>query len=215
MTSPMTVFDNALFSSQFEQLRDLSLSPRRVRPLVAELTATLAESIVRDAPKDEPIAVMVVLRSGMSMMDQFVGAFPEDADISVYHLGLFRDRKTLLPVEYYNKLGSRSPNLKRGYLLDPLLATGGTAEAAISIVKYIVSFRRLEAKVLIHLHRDWGLEKVTFVSLLGSKNGLSRVSSIWPEGLDLVVGKVDNELDNKGYVKPGVGDIGDRLDGTP
>jgi uracil phosphoribosyltransferase len=68
--------------------------------------------------------------------------------------------------------------------------------------------------MLIHPQRDWGLEKATFVSLLGSKVGLSRVGSLWPEGLELVVGKVDDELDNKGYVKPGVGDIGDRLYGT-
>ncbi|KAL2209488.1 uracil phosphoribosyltransferase [Sarocladium strictum] len=196
MTSPVTVLDDATFNSHFEQLRDLSLSPRRVRRLVAELTATLAKLAIKDAPKDEPIAVMVILRSGMAMMDEFVAAFPDDANISVYHLGLFRDRQTLVPVEYYNKLGSRSPDLKRGYILDPLLATGGTAEAAITIV------------------RDWGLEKATFVSLLGSKDGVSRVSSLWPEGLELVVGKVDDELDNKGYVKPGVGDIGDRLYGT-
>jgi uracil phosphoribosyltransferase len=135
MTSPVTVLDDAAFNSQFEQLRDLSLSPRRVRRLVAELTATLAKLAIKDAPKDEPIAVMVILRSGMAMMDEFVAAFPDDANISVYHLGLFRDRQTLVPVEYYNKLGSRSPDLKRGYILDPLLATGGTAEAAITIVR--------------------------------------------------------------------------------
>jgi uracil phosphoribosyltransferase len=135
MASPVTVLDDAAFNSQFEQLRDLSLSPRRVRQLVAELTATLAKLAIKDAPKDEPIAVMVILRSGMAMMDEFVAAFPDDANISVYHLGLFRDRQTLVPVEYYNKLGSRSPDLKRGYILDPLLATGGTAEAAITIVR--------------------------------------------------------------------------------
>ncbi|KAH7304516.1 uracil phosphoribosyltransferase [Stachybotrys elegans] len=196
MTSTVTVLDDATFNSKFEQLRDPSLPPRRVRQLVRELTAILAKLAIRHAPTNEPIAIMVILRSGMSMMDDFVAAFPDDADISVYHLGIFRDRQTLMPVEYYNKLGPRSANLKTGYILDPLLATGGTAEAAISIV------------------RDWGLEKVTFVSLLGSKDGLSRVSSIWPDGLDLVVGKVDNELDNSGYVKPGVGDIGDRLYGT-
>lgn len=181
---------------------------------MAELTATLAKLAIKDAPKNEPVAVMVILRSGMAMMNEFVDAFPDEANISIYHLGLFRDRQTLVPVEYYNKLGLRSPDLKRGYILDPLLATGGTAEAAITIVRYGVLFQSHVNKMLIHSHRDWGLEKATFVSLLGSKDGLSRVSSLWPEGLELVVGKVDDELDNKGYVKPGVGDIGDRLYGT-
>lgn len=136
MTSTVTVLDDAAFNSKFEQLRNQALPPRRVRQLVGELTAILAQLAVKNTPIDEPIAVLVVLRSGMSMMDEFVAAFPEEANIAVYHLGIFRDRQTLMPVEYYNKLGPRSANLRTGYILDPLLATGGTAEAAITIARY-------------------------------------------------------------------------------
>ncbi|KIW15820.1 uracil phosphoribosyltransferase [Exophiala spinifera] len=187
---------DANYETMLSKLRDPSLRPSEVRTLVSDLTAILAQRAIEPVGPSEQVAVVVILRSGMAMQDRFLSYFPADSNVVIYHLGLFRDKRTLQAVEYYNKLPPRSPDIVHGYILDPLMATGGTAEAAINIL------------------RDWGLTKITMVSVLASEKGLSRVRSIWPEGVKVVVGATDGELDHHGYVKPGVGDIGDRLYGT-
>lgn len=123
------------YSTLLSQLRDRTITPRKVRALVAELTTILAREAITPPAQDEQIAIIVILRSGMAMMDSFLYEVPEDAKTIVYHLGLFRDKKSLQPVEYYNKLAPKSPKISHGYILDPLLATGGTAEAAVTIAK--------------------------------------------------------------------------------
>lgn len=135
MACPTTILSDSVYSKKLAQLRDRSLVPREVRSITAELSSILAGTAIEPASPTEQVAVFVVLRSGMAMSDAFLNQFPADVNTVVYHLGLFRDRKTLQPVEYYNKLGPKSPKVKHGYILDPLMATGGTAEAAISIVK--------------------------------------------------------------------------------
>ncbi|OAL55160.1 PRTase-like protein [Pyrenochaeta sp. DS3sAY3a] len=190
------ILSDEKYSTLLSQLRDRTITPRKVRALVAELTTILAREAITPPAQDEQIAIIVILRSGMAMMDSFLYEVPEDAKTIVYHLGLFRDKKSLQPVEYYNKLAPKSPKISHGYILDPLLATGGTAEAAVTIAK------------------DWGLDKITFVSIIASRDGLQKAASVWPEGTNFVVGAVDEELDEHGYVKPGLGDIGDRLYGT-
>ncbi|KAJ5218196.1 uncharacterized protein N7498_000295 [Penicillium cinerascens] len=178
------------------QLRDQTLKPIAVRRLVAKLTATLTKYVLKTPEPGEQIAVVVVLRSGLAMAEPFLDAFPEDSDVVTYHLGLFREKQSLRPVEYYNKLPRKSPLIKRAYILDPLVATGGTARAAIDILK------------------DWGVDHITLFSLLGSAAGLENVASAYPETTEIFVGGIDPDLDAKGYVKPGLGDIGDRLFGT-
>ncbi|KAL3250952.1 PRTase-like protein [Aspergillus welwitschiae] len=187
---------NDTFTSLLSQLRDRSLKPSKVRSLVRDMTATITKNIHIDAPKDETIAIIVVLRSGLAMFDGFVDNIPEDVSTTVYHMGIFRDQASLQPVEYYNKLPVKPAHIKQAYILDPLIATGGTAAAVISILK------------------DWGIEKVTFLSVLSTPVGLEHAAAVWPEGSRFVVGAVDPEVDAKGYVQPGVGDIGDRLYGT-
>ncbi|OQU93571.1 hypothetical protein CLAIMM_00059 [Cladophialophora immunda] len=184
------------YATKLSQLRDPTLPPREVRRLTSELTTMLAETAIEPPSVNEIVVVVVILRSGMAMMDAFLAALPPKANVIVHHLGIFRDRKTLQPVEYYNKLPPRSGRIRHAYILDPVIATGGTAEAAIQILK------------------DWGVEKITFVSILASNPGLDKAASSWPEGTNLVVGAVDSDLDNAGYVQPGIGDIGDRLFGT-
>ncbi|KAJ5594953.1 uncharacterized protein N7459_001161 [Penicillium hispanicum] len=178
------------------QLRDQSLSPAKVRRLVGQWTTVLSKYVITKPAPEEKVAVIVILRSGLAMADPFLGALPEEADTVTYHLGLFREKVSLRPVEYYNKLPAKNPKIKRAYVLDPLVATGGTATAAIDIL------------------RDWGVDQITFFSLLASEKGLEKVASIWPEGTEVFVGAVDEGLDEKGYVQPGLGDIGDRLFGT-
>lgn len=127
----------------------------------------------------------------------------------IYHLGLFRERTTLQPVEYYNNLpyhrpapSSASPTLteppntaaaKLAILVDPIIATGATAEAAIQLL------------------REWGVERVVMLSVLGSEPGVRRAAGCWTEGVEVWMGGVDWECNEKGMIVPGVGDIGDRL----
>ena len=121
--------------------------------------------------------------------------------VSIHHLGLFREPTTLQPVEYYNNLpyhssppsSSSLPHL--AILVDPIIATGGTAVAAIQTL------------------REWGVSKIIMISILGSEEGVKRAAEEW-DGVDLWVGGIDGQLDAKGMICPGVGDVGDRLFGT-
>ncbi|KAF7559199.1 hypothetical protein G7046_g4966 [Stylonectria norvegica] len=197
MAQPTILVDDRAISSSLTKLRDLSLKPSAVRRAVAEMTTLVSKHVTKASNlAGEKVAVIVVLRSGLAMMEPFLDTISDDADVVVYHLGLFREKQTLSPVEYYNKLPPKDPKITHAFILDPLVATGGTAEAAINIL------------------RDWGVGSVTFVALLGSDKGLQHAANVWPEGAKVIVGASDKELDSTGYVKPGVGDIGDRLYGT-
>ncbi|KAI9785372.1 MAG: hypothetical protein M1839_000391 [Geoglossum umbratile] len=122
--------------------------------------------------------------------------------VPINHLGLFREPTTLDPVEYYNNLPQAHTTRSSAYnpaaaelaiLLDPVIATGGTSEAAIQTL------------------RDWGVRRVLVVCVLGSVPGLRRAAEEWAEGTELWVGAVDDEVDGRGMIKPGIGDVGDRL----
>lgn len=138
MTSNITQVNDPKASHIISQLRDQSLRPAIVRQLVRDLTTILSKHVIKPSYKDEQIAVIVILRSGLSMGDSFLAALPEDTDAVVHHLGLFREKESLRPVEYYNKLPHKSPKIHRAYILDPLVATGGTTTAAIHIMKYVL-----------------------------------------------------------------------------
>lgn len=133
--SSVTVIASEPFSAKLSELRDRSLTPRQVRNVVGQMSTLIAKDAMMAHTANEQVAIIVVLRAGLSMMDSFVDALPEDVQSVIYHLGLFREKETLQPVEYYNKLAPKSPRLKHGYVLDPVLATGGTAEATINILK--------------------------------------------------------------------------------
>ncbi|KAK4934626.1 hypothetical protein LTR10_024157 [Elasticomyces elasticus] len=152
----------------------------------------LADVAIEPPAPSETVAVVVILRSGIAMMDTFLSNFPPDANVMVHHLGIFRDKKTLQPVEYYNELSPRPAKVKHAYILVPVIATGGTADAAIQILK------------------EWDVEIVTSISVLASRAGVGKVTSAWQEGSRLVVGAIDSDLDLQGYVQPELGDIGDR-----
>jgi len=197
---------NPLFNAKLAPLRDRSLPSHSVRSIVADLTRILAVEATSTSAAYAPIpssttsptkvALIVVLRAGLAMCDPFLSQLSPGIDVAVYHLGLFRDKETLDPVEYFNKLPVKNKSIKHAIIVDPLIATGGTAAATIGILK------------------DWGVEHITFVSILASKAGLERVANVWSEGTDILVGAVDDEVDDHGYIVPGVGDIGDRLFGT-
>jgi uracil phosphoribosyltransferase len=114
--------------------------------------------------------------------------------VSVHHLGLFREKFSLQPVEYYNNLPqSQHAVSKLAIVVDPVIATGGTAVAAIQTL------------------REWGVERIIFIGVMGAVDGVTLAAQEWPEGTQIFVGAMDNALTDKGYIQPGLGDIGDRL----
>lgn len=122
--------------------------------------------------------------------------------VPVHHLGLYREKSTLQPVEYYNNLpyhtassASRTgkPQPELAIVVDPVIATGATACAAIDTLK------------------DWGVKKIIVVAILATEEGLHKACSEWEEGVEVWVGGCDKDVDDKGMIKPGLGDIGDRL----
>jgi uracil phosphoribosyltransferase len=118
--------------------------------------------------------------------------------VSVHHLGMYREKSTLQPVEYYNNLpyhkkGDESNVSDLAIIVDPIIATGATICAAIDTL------------------RDWGVPRIICIAILASEGGLRRAADTWPEGVELWVGGLDAETDDRGMIKPGLGDIGDRL----
>jgi uracil phosphoribosyltransferase len=137
-----------------------------------------------------------ILRSGLSMVDALQSLLPEP--VPIHHLGMYREKTTLDPVEYYNnlpyhKVGGESKVPDLAIVIDPIIATGSTVCAAIETLK------------------DWGVPRIIAISVLSSETGLAKAAQSWPEGVELWVGGVDAETDERGMIKPGLGDVGDRL----
>ena len=144
-------------------------------------------------------SLVPILRSGLGMVEALQTVLPEP--VPIHHLGLFREPVTLQPVEYYNNLPNHTepPNPNEEHvaiIVDPIIATGGTAVAAIQTL------------------REWGVKKIVFLCVLGSESGVRRAAEEWTEGAEIWVGAVDKDVDGKGYLKPGCGDVGDRLFST-
>lgn len=118
--------------------------------------------------------------------------------VAVHHLGLFREKQSLQPVEYYNNLPqptskNNATAAKLAILIDPVIATGGTCVAAIQTLK------------------EWGVDHIIVIGVLGAVPGITKSAEEWPEGTEIWIGGIDEELTPTGYIKPGLGDIGDRL----
>ncbi|KAJ3808921.1 armadillo/beta-catenin/plakoglobin [Lentinula lateritia] len=139
------------------------------------------------------VGLTPILRAGLGMTDALLTLFPS---APVYHLGIFREKVTLQPVEYYSKLPAQPP-VDIVYLLDPLIATGGTAVAALTMIA------------------DWGIpvDKIKLLCVLASQEGLKNVQSGFP-GLEIWVAGIDETLTKEGLISPGLGDTGDRLFNT-
>ncbi|ORY89110.1 Armadillo/beta-catenin/plakoglobin [Leucosporidium creatinivorum] len=207
MSTPYSLVQHPLVAAKLTQLRDATTSPKDFRQLVKELTTIIGLEATRTlALKDVPglqspiapftgqaiahrIGISPILRAGIGMAEPMLDLFPS---ASVFYLGLFREKVSLQPVEYYQKLPA-VPTVDTLYILDPLVATGGTAIAAVSMLL------------------DWGLkiENIKLLVLLGSKPGLEKVAAECP-GLEIFVGGVDEQLTEQGMIVPGLGDSGDR-----
>jgi uracil phosphoribosyltransferase len=166
----------------FEAARDLKLSTATVMTPLAECPAQrLAESI----------GLVPILRAGLGMSEAILPVVPS---AQVWHLGLYRDHETMQPVTYYHKLTGR-PNLDRCFVLDPMLATGGSACAAVTLLK------------------EWGLQRIQFLGLIAAPEGVQALHQAHPE-VDIFLAAVDSHLNETSYIVPGLGDAGDRQFGT-
>jgi uracil phosphoribosyltransferase len=189
-------------------LRDERTEPKKFRELVRELSWLLGYEALADVgvrPLDirtpmEPmtaheldarIGLVPILRAGLGMVDAMLELMPT---AQVWHLGLFRDERTLRPVEYYNKLPN-SATVDLCLILDPMLATGGSATAAIEVLK------------------KWGAVKIKLVNLIAAPEGIEAVTSAHPD-VQIHCAALDRELNDRGYIQPGLGDAGDRQFGT-
>ncbi|KIW60425.1 uracil phosphoribosyltransferase [Exophiala xenobiotica] len=198
--------------AKLSQLRSKSTNARETKTLVHEIALLLGVDAlsnleVEEAGKDETpigfeysfeavdcskITLVPILRSGLGMVEAVQSILPEA--VTVHHLGLFREKLTLQPVEYYNNLPQSQANVaKLAIVVDPIIATGQTCIAAIQSLK------------------EWGVEKIIVLSVLGAYPGVTRAAEEWPEGTEVWIGGLDEGLTDKGMIKPGVGDIGNRL----
>ena len=189
-------------------LRDVKTEPKKFREVVRELSwllgyEALADARMRQVDVPTPLEVMAgeeladriglipILRAGLGMVDAMLELMPT---AEVWHLGLFRDEKTLRPVEYYNKLPD-SASVDLCLILDPMLATGGSATAAIEVLK------------------KWGAVRIKLVNLIAAPEGVEAVTTAHPD-VEIHVAALDRQLNEKGYIMPGLGDAGDRQFGT-
>jgi uracil phosphoribosyltransferase len=197
-----------LVAHKLTKLRDKQTDPKKFRELVREISALLAYEATADlrlqpttvetplaltqgAELKETIGLVPILRAGLGMVEGVWGLMPS---AEVWHIGLYRDQKTLKPVEYYNKLPVE-PTVSVCLVLDPMLATGGSAVATIDILK------------------RWGVKRIKFVGLIGSPEGIKNLQSHHPE-VPIHLAIVDERLNERGYILPGLGDAGDRQFGT-
>ena len=189
-------------------LRDEATEPKKFREVVRELSWLLGYEALADAhvrprtirtPMEEMqaaeladrIGLVPILRAGLGMVDAMLELMPT---AEVWHLGLFRDERTLRPVEYYNKLPD-SATVDLCLILDPMLATGGSATAAIEVLK------------------RWGAVRIKLVNLIAAPEGVEAVTTAHPD-VEIYCASLDRGLNDKGYIMPGLGDAGDRQFGT-
>src|SRR5512133_2426505 len=217
VASPSMDFPNLHVSShpaiqhKLALLRNEAVEPKKFRELVREISWLVGYEALADArtmpirvqtPIEETdgvkladsIGLVPILRAGLGMVDAMLELMPT---AEVWHLGLFRDERTLRPVEYYNKLPD-SASIDLCLILDPMLATGGSATAAIEVLK------------------RWGAVtpvRIKLVNLIAAPEGVAAVSMAHPD-VAIHCAALDRSLNDKGYIQPGLGDAGDRQFGT-
>jgi uracil phosphoribosyltransferase len=200
--------DHPLVRHCLTTLRDESTPPDEFRQLVRRLAVLLAYEATKDLTEraaevrtplctttgtrlDQRIGLVPILRAGLGMVDPVLELIPQ---AEVWHLGIYRDERTMQPVEYYSRLPSSAP-VDVALVLDPMLATGGSVLAALTTL------------------RDWGVPVVKVISIIGSADGVREVECQFPSA-GLFVAAIDPELNEHKYIVPGLGDAGDRAFNT-
>lgn len=207
--SKVIVMDHPLIKHKLTFIRDKNTGPKEFRELVKEVATLMAYEVTRELPLEEieietPLAktksqviagkklgLVPILRAGLGMVEGMLDLLPA---AKVGHIGLYRDPETLQPVEYFCKLPYDAVE-RELILLDPMLATGGSAKAAIGFLK------------------NRGIAHIKLVCLIAAPEGIKIISEAHPD-VDIYVGEVDERLNEHAYIVPGLGDAGDRLFGT-
>ena len=197
-----------LVAHKLSKLRDKSTEPKKFRELVREIAGLLAYEATADLATQpveietplakmnaqqlkEKIGLVPVLRAGLGMVEGFWELMPS---AEVWHIGLYRDEKTLKPVEYYNKLPIE-PRVSVCIILDPMLATGGSATATADVLK------------------RWGVKRIKYVGLIAAPEGIKAMQTAHAD-IDIYTAAIDERLNERAYIVPGLGDAGDRQFGT-
>lgn len=197
-----------LVAHKLSRLRNKNTEPKKFRELVREIAGLLAYEATADlqtmeveieTPLEkmkaqelkEKIGLVPILRAGLGMVEGIWELMPS---AEVWHIGLYRDEKTLQPVQYYNKLPV-DPRVSVCLMLDPMLATGGSATATAEILK------------------KWGVKKIKYVGLIAAPEGIKAMQTAHPD-IDIYLAAIDDHLNERAYIVPGLGDAGDRQFGT-
>ncbi|HEX4124805.1 MAG TPA: uracil phosphoribosyltransferase [Tepidisphaeraceae bacterium] len=206
--SNVIVIDHPVVQTKLTELRDFHTDHRKFRDLLDEVAALMVYEVTRDWPtRPRPVqtplerttgqvlarqvTLVPILRAGLGMADGVLRLLPE---ARLGHLGVYRDEKTLEPISYYKKL---PPDIAgtEVLLIDPMLATGGSGSAAVSVLK------------------EAGVESMKFVCLVAAPEGIAALHRQHPE-VPIYTAAIDRQLNEKAYILPGLGDAGDRLFGT-
>jgi uracil phosphoribosyltransferase len=201
---PAVISDHPVVHHKLAMLRDRRTGPQDFRHLVRTLTVLLAHEATADLPTrdgtvltplgpaptrvlTDVVGIVPVLRAGLGMAEGILELIPE---AEVWHIGLFRDESTLRPTEYYNKFPAR-PRISVALVVDPMLATGGSAVRTCEII------------------RAAGVRRLKLISLIAAPEGIAHVQRNMPE-VAIHVGEIDERLTESGFIYPGLGDAGDR-----
>ena len=204
-----TIIDHPLVQHKLSLMRDVTTGSKEFRELVSEIAMLMCYEATRDLPLEEvdvktpvavakckrisgkKLAIVPILRAGLGMVDGMVSMMP---NVKVGHIGLFRDPQTLEPVKYYFKMPADIEE-RDVIVVDPMLATGGSASAAITFLK-----------------QD-GVKHIKLMCIIGAPEGVKRMQEDHPD-VDIFVAALDDHLNDHGYIVPGLGDAGDRIFGT-
>lgn len=207
--SKVTVFDHPLIQHKLSILRNKNTSVKEFRELIGEISALMCYEATRNLPTEDVVvetpvgtahckmlagkklAIVPILRAGLGMVDTMVNLIPS---AKIGHIGLYRDPETHKPVEYYCKLPEDVAN-RQVFVVDPMLATGGSAAAAISMLK------------------ERGIEHIHFLCIIAAPEGVAKLTQEHPD-VDIFIGAMDECLNDHKYIVPGLGDAGDRIFGT-
>lgn len=206
--SKFFVSEHPLIQSKMAMLRNKETGAKEFREMIGEVAMLLSYEATRDLPLSElsvetpvgtaqcrtidtKLAIVPILRAGIGMTEGLLQLMPT---AKIGHIGLYRDPETLAPVEYYCKLPADVAE-RTVFLTDPMLATGGTAEAAIGFLK------------------DKGVKKIVFLCILAAPDGVKKIQTAHPD-VDIYAAAYDGMLNEHGYIVPGLGDAGDRIFGT-
>lgn len=209
MTGKTMVMDHPLIAHKISYIRQENVGTKEFREVIGEIAQLMCYEATRDLKTEEvtiktplaemkgrvlsgkKLAIIPILRAGLGMVDGMLSLIPA---AKVGHIGLYRDPETLEPVEYYCKLPEDCEE-REVFVVDPMLATGGSSSAAIRMLK------------------EKGVKNIRFLCIIAAPEGLRRMRGDHPD-IDIYIGALDEKLNDHGYIIPGLGDAGDRIFGT-